>query len=161
MALGPSKPGEGAFGIRCAWERAISALGGDQSLGERSLGDVARTPALRVAYGAALGTAVLLMWVIGAVGLIGAEGDPFDVLYGGVIGVAAVGALVARFRPAGTERALYWAAVAQCLVVVVALILGKQHHPVSSTPEIVFSNGFFVVLWVVSARLVRRARTSG
>ncbi len=136
-------------------------LAGDQSLEERSPGGVSRTGGLRVAYGAVLGTAMLLMWVIGAVGLIGAEGDPFDLLYGGVIGVAAVGALVARFRPAGTERALYWAAVAQCLVVVVALISGKQHHPVSSTPEIVLSNGFFVALWVASARLFRRARTRG
>lgn len=133
-------------------------LAGNRPLEERSLSRVGWTRGLRVAYGAVLGTAMLLIWVIGAVGLIGVEGDPFDLLYGGVIGVAAVGALVARFRPAGMELALYWAAVAQCLVVVVALILGKQHHPVSSTPEIVLSNGFFVALWVASARLFRRAR---
>lgn len=133
-------------------------LAGNRPLEERSLSRVGRTRGLRVAYGAVLGTAMLLIWVIGAVGLIGVEGDPFDLLYGGVIGVAAIGALVVRFRPAGMELALYWAAVAQCLVVVVALILGKQHHPVSSTPEIVLSNGFFVALWVASARLFRRAR---
>ena len=158
---GPALAGEDVFGVHVHGRRAISILAGDQSLEERSLDDASRTGGLGVAYGAVLGTAMLLMWVIGAVGLIGAEGDPFDLLYGGVIGVAVVGALVARFRPAGTERALYWAAVAQCLVVVVALILGKQHHPVSSTPEIVLSNGFFVALWVGSARLFRRARTSG
>ena len=136
-------------------------LAGDQSSEGRSLDGVSRAGGLRAAYAVGLGTAMLLIWVIGAVGLIGAEGDPFDLLYGGVIGVAAVGALVARFRPAGMEQALHGAALAQCLVVVAALILGKQHHPVSSTPEIVLSNGFFVALWAASARLFRRARTRG
>ena len=133
----------------------MSLGAGDKGSG--SLG-VAWTWSPRIAFGAALGTAALLVWVIGAVGLIGAEGDPFDRLYAGVIAVAGVGALAARFRPAGMERALYGAAAAQILVVAAALIVGKQHHPVSSVPEIVLSNGFFVALWIASARLFRAVR---
>ena len=113
--------------------------------------------AYRFAVGASLATALLLVWVIGAVGLIGVEGDPFDRIYAGVLAVGGVGALIARFRPGGMARALVATAVAQALVVVIALIVGKQHVPVSSVREIVLSNAFFVALWLGSARLFRRA----
>jgi len=42
-----------------------------------------RAMTYRLAIGTALATALLLVWVIGAVGLIGVEGDPFDRTYGG------------------------------------------------------------------------------
>ena len=54
-------------------------------------------------------------------------------------------------------RALFATALAQALVVVIALIVGKQHVAVSSVPEIVLLNGFFVTLWLGSALLFRRA----
>ena len=111
----------------------------------------------RWAIGAALATALLLLWVIGAVGLIGVEGDPFDMIYGGVLAVGVTGALIARLRPRGMARAMVATAVAQALVVVIALIAGKHHVAVSSVPEIVLSNGFFVALWLGSAWLFRSA----
>ena len=113
--------------------------------------------AYRLAIFTAFATAFLLMWVIGAVGLIGAEGDPFDMIYGGVLAVGIIGALIARFQPQGMARAMVATALAQALVVVIALILGKHQVEVSSVPEIVLSNGFFVVLWLGSARLFRSA----
>ncbi len=113
--------------------------------------------AYRLGIFAAFGTAFLLMWVIGAVGLIGVEGDPFDMIYGGVLGVGVIGSLIARFKPHGMARAMVAVAVAQALVVVIALIIGKHHVEVSSVREIVLSNGFFTVLWLGSARLFRSA----
>ena len=113
--------------------------------------------AYRFALCAAVATPFLLLWVIGAVGLIGVEGDPFDRIYGGVIAVGIVGAMIARFRARGMARALVAAALAQALAAVIALAIGKQHSPVSSVVEILGLNGFFVVLWVVSARLFIRA----
>ena len=111
----------------------------------------------RLALGGALATALLLVWVIGAVGLIGVEGDPFDFMYGGVLAVGAVGAIIARIRPRGMARALVATALAQVLVTVIALMVGKQHSPVSSVVEILGLNSFFIALWLVSARLFRRA----
>lgn len=111
----------------------------------------------RLAVAAALGTALLLVWVIGAVGLIGIEGDPFDMAYGGVLAVGVIGAVIARFRPRGMACALVATALAQALVVVTALVIGKQHVAVSSVPEIVLSNGFFISLWLGSAWLFRSA----
>lgn len=113
--------------------------------------------AYRLGIGAALGTALLLLGVIGAVGLIGVEGDPFDRIYGGVLGVAFLGAAIARFRPRGMACAMIAAAIAQALVVVIALVVGKQHVEVSSVREIVGANGLFVGLWVVAAWLFGRA----
>jgi len=119
-----------------------------------------RTRTYRFAIGTALATALLLVWVIGAVGLIGVEGDPFDRIYGGVLAVAAIGAMVARLRPPGMARAMVATALAQVLVVVIALIAGKQHVAVSSVVEIVGSNGFFVMLWLGSAWLFRTTAQS-
>ena len=118
---------------------------------------ITTTKAYRLAIGGALATGFILFWVIGAVGLIGAEGDPFDMIYGGVIAVGIMGALIARFQPQGMARAMVATAVAQALVVVIALIAGKHQVEVSSVPEIVLSNGFFVALWLGSARLFRSA----
>ena len=118
---------------------------------------IVNTSPYRLAVITALGTALLLPWVIGAVGLIGVEGDPFDLIYGGVLAVGIIGAIVARLRPRGMARALFATALAQALVVVIALFVGKQHVAVSSVPEIVGSNGFFVALWLGSAWLFRRA----
>ena len=118
--------------------------------------------AYRLAIVAALATGLILLWIIGAVGLIGVEGDPFDRSYGGVLAVGVIGALIARFRPGGMARAMIAAALAQTLIAVIALIIGKQHSPVSSVVEILGLNGFFVVLWLVSARLfIRAARLRG
>ena len=113
--------------------------------------------AYRFALCAAIATPFLLLWIIGAVGLIGVEGDPFDRIYGGVIAVGVIGALVARFRSRGMARAMVAAASAQALASCIALIIGKQHSPVSSVIEILGLNGFFVVLWLVAARLFIRA----
>ena len=48
-------------------------------------------------------------------------------------------------------------AIAQGLVAAAALVAGLHRAPESSVPEILAVNGFFVVLWVGSALLFRRA----
>ncbi|WP_423930223.1 hypothetical protein [Candidatus Palauibacter sp.] len=113
--------------------------------------------AYRFAVGAALATAFILVWVIGAVGLIGVEGDPFDLLYAGVLAVGVIGAMIVRLKPRSMSRTLTAMALAQALVAVFALIAGKHRVAVSSVPEIVLLNGFFVALWLGSARLFRSA----
>ena len=113
--------------------------------------------AYRLAVGAALVTAFILVWVVGAVGLIGAEGAAADLMYVGVLAVGIIGAMIARLRPRAMARALFATALAQALVAVVALIAGKHQAAVSSVSEILISNGLFVALWVGSAWLFRSA----
>ena len=105
----------------------------------------------------ALATAFILVWLIGAVGVIGVEGDPFDLMYFGVLAVGIIGAITTRLQPHGMARALLATALAQALVTVIALIIGKHQSSVSSVPEILILNGFFIALFLGSARLFRNA----
>ena len=112
--------------------------------------------AYRAAVGLALGSAVLLGWVNGAVGIIGSEDNDANLMYGGVLVVGAIGAVIARFKPEGMARALFATALAQTLVAVIALV-GRMGSPYSGPLEIVTSNGFFVALFVGSAVLFSKA----
>ena len=115
----------------------------------------------RFAIVAAVATAFLLVWVIGAVGLIGAEGDPADRMYGGVLAVGLVGTFMARLRPHGMAWAMLATALAQAAVAAIALITGEHLSPVTSVAEILGSNALFVALWIGSAWLFRRAAREG
>lgn len=115
----------------------------------------------RAAAGVALATTLLLIWINGAVGVIGTEDDAINLLYGGVLGVGIVGAIIARFRSQGMMRALLATAVAQMLVAVIALLAGKHDLPHSSVSQILALNGGFAVLWIVSALLFRWASATG
>ena len=112
--------------------------------------------AYRAAVGLALGSALLLSWVNGAVGIIGSEDNDANLMYGGMLVVGAIGAVIARFKPEGMARALFATALAQTLVAVIALV-GRMGSPYSGPLEIVTSNGFFVALFVGSAVLFSKA----
>ena len=60
--------------------------------------------AYRLAIGATLVTSLLLVWVIGAVGLIGAEGDPFDLIYAGVLAIGIIGIQEQRLAVGNHQR---------------------------------------------------------
>lgn len=114
------------------------------------------TLAHRAAVGVALGTALLLVWVNLAVGVIGDEGNPANAMYLGVLAVGIVGAAVTRLRPRGMVRTMFATALAQALVAVIALALGLG-GPSTSALEIVGGNGMFVALFIASALLFRHA----
>src|SRR5687767_14981326 len=96
--------------------------------------------AYRAAIGVALAAAFILVWMNLAVGIIGSEDNPANLMYGGVLAVAIVGAVIARFQPYGMARALVATALAQALVAVIALIAGLGYTLILT--------GFFVALWL-------------
>ncbi|MDH4351413.1 MAG: hypothetical protein OEY20_06325 [Gemmatimonadota bacterium] len=130
-----------------AWTLLVGA-GLTYKLVARGMGNIA----YRAAVGVAVATALLLVWVNLAVGVIGNEGDPANLMYGGVIAVGIIGALLARFQPRGMARALFASALAQALVAVIALSAGLG-SPVSRPLEILVANGLFAALWGGSAWL--------
>ncbi|MDA1369940.1 MAG: hypothetical protein O2971_04140 [Proteobacteria bacterium] len=111
----------------------------------------------RYSLALALASSIFLLVLIGAVGVIGVEGDRFDLVYFGVVAIGIVAAIITRFRPRGMAIALFSMATAQALVAVMALIIGKQHVEVSSVTEILGLNGFFVALFLGPAMLFLRA----
>ena len=58
----------------------------------------------RLAVAVALGTALLLVWLNLAVGLIGDEKNPANLMYVGVLAIGVVGAIAARLEPRGMAR---------------------------------------------------------
>lgn len=114
--------------------------------------------AYRVAVGFALFAGLFLIWVNGAVGIIGSENNEINLLYFGVIAVGIIGALIARFRAEGMTLTLFAMAIAQAIVAVIALFTGMAEAKGSSVIEIIGVNGFFITLFVVSALLFWYAR---
>lgn len=105
----------------------------------------------------AMGTGLFLIWSALAMGVNGREGDPFERIYLGVLAVGIVGAIASRFQPRGMAGALIATAVAQTLVVVIALVLGKQDEGATSVLEIVAVNGFFILMFLLSGWLFQRS----
>lgn len=109
----------------------------------------------RVAVGFALFTGLFLIWTNLAVGIVGSEDNPANLMYFGVIIVGIFGALMARFQSDGMARTMFSMAIAQVLVAAIVLAAGLYQTPPSTVLDILGVNGFFVVLFVVSALLFR------
>lgn len=112
--------------------------------------------AYRGGAGVALLTAVLIVWLTCAVGIIGNEANPANAMYFGVLLVALLGSLLARFRPAGMSMAMYAAAAAVAVVGAIALV-GGMAAPEGGPIEVVGATGMFVVLFAGSAVLFQQA----
>lgn len=126
------------------------------------------TIAYRAAVGMAVVTALILVWINGAVGIIG--DGPVNVLYAGVLVVGFIGVLIANFQPLGMARALVATAIAQMLVPVIAFTIWKTgwqdllidpnspHPPFDpGVVQVFILNGVFATMFVGSALLFRNA----
>lgn len=109
----------------------------------------------RLAIGFALFTGFFLLWVNGAVGVIGSETNPVNLLYFGVIAVGIIGAFIARFQATGLSYTMFAMAITQALVAVIAIIRGYYPNSESAVFEIIAVNGFFIMLFIISALLFR------
>ncbi len=112
-------------------------------------------PVFNHAVAMAVGTALLLIWMNGAVGIIGSADNDANLMYGGVLAVGIAGAFLARFRPRGMALALFATALAQAVVTGIAIITGAG-TPGSTPSELVLLNGLFIALWAGSGWLFRR-----
>lgn len=111
----------------------------------------------RIAVGMTCATGFLLVWANAAVGIIGTENNPVNMLYFGVLLIGFFGAIITRFQPKGMSFALFGTALAHTLATATVLI-GNYYDP-SVTPvmEIVILNGFFIMLWTGSGFMFRYA----
>jgi hypothetical protein len=114
----------------------------------------------RAAVGVAVGAGLLLIWGNLAVGFIGSEDNPANLLYGAVLAVGLIGAIAARFRPLGMARAMLAAALTQFLVPFVAMAIWRPEANLGMFQVLALNTGF-AGLWVVSGWLFRRASTIG
>ncbi len=110
----------------------------------------------KVALGIALMTALLVLWINLAVGIIGEPDNLANLMYVGVLVVGIVGAIIARFQPQQMAIALFATAVAQILVASITAILGLGFPPTPSQSLLIL-NAILIGLWVGSALLFRKA----
>ena len=123
----------------------LAAACGAVELGARMRANLA----YRGAVGLAVAAAFLLVFVNLAVGIIGSENNPANLMYAGVLAIALVGALAARGQPAGMVHGMVATALAQAAVGVVALVVGLD----AALPlDLAFG-----ALWLGAAWLFRRA----
>jgi hypothetical protein len=115
------------------------------------------TVAYRAALGVALVTAFVLVWM----NFIQAADDinPDAVMYLVVPLVGIIGAAIARFQPKGMARALFATALAQALVLAIALMTRNPQGTSWTAPVLrgFALNAVFVLLFFGSALLFRTA----
>lgn len=104
--------------------------------------------AYRAAVATTTGTAFLLTWANLAVGFIGDEENPANLMYAAILALVLLGALAVRFRPRAMAVLTVMAAVAQMAAGIVGLAIDTR----VVGPTIVFS-----ALWLIAAWLFRVA----
>ncbi len=107
--------------------------------------------AYRAAVGLALAAGFFLIWANGAVGILGDEGEPPNMMFHGVILIGVLGAALSRFRSKEMAAAMLVTALAQVSAGMVALIAGW-----GNMMEIGLTMGF-AAPWLLSAALFHRA----
>lgn len=102
---------------------------------------------------------LFLIWANLAVGIIGSEDNPINVVYFGVIFLGAIGATIARFRPRGLSTTLFAMAILMGLIYVVLLSYGLIQGldlTFTDVASLFAIHGLFITLFTISAILLRR-----
>jgi hypothetical protein len=143
------------------WDETDFIVFGAMLLGACGACELAARMTGNTAYRAAVAVAVvaafILVWMNLAVGIIGSEDNPANLMYSGVLAVAILGGLMVRFQPHGMARVLAATALAQALVGIIALMAGLGSTGANWPRVIVVLTGFFAALWLISAWLFRKA----
>ncbi|MEQ5788879.1 hypothetical protein J3454_13350 [Erythrobacter sp. NFXS35] len=124
-------------GVGLAFEMAVRASG---------------SMAYRAGAAVALGLCLLLLWANAAVGIVGSEDEPVNLLFNLIPLLALFGAIGARFRASGMAVAMAATAGAQVLVGIGLQMAGHFTW--------VFT-GIWAAGWLFSAWLFRRAAGKG
>lgn len=111
----------------------------------------------RFGAGLAVLGSVLLLWLTGAVGIIGSEDHPSNLLYPGVIGLAFVGAVASRFHAGGLSLTMASVAAVQIVIGILAVLLGWGEGSENWPRPVILLSIFFGLIWLASAALFRRA----
>jgi uncharacterized membrane protein YoaK (UPF0700 family) len=131
----------------------FAIVGGTFELAVRASGN----RAYRGGAAVALITAFLLVWINLAVGIIGDENNPVNLMFFGVIAVAMVGSIAARFRAGGMARSMIAAALFQVLIGVGVFALGISASEPPGAIGLLLLIESFAVGWFASAWLFRMA----
>ncbi len=149
------------FSAEMNWDETDFIVFGAMLLGVGGLFELAvrasRSLAFRLGVALALLAGFALVWINLAVGLIGSEDNPANLLYFALLALGLVGGALIRFEASGMARILVGMALAQALVGAAALLFGWGADAPSFPRAIIVLTGFFAGLWLAAAWLFRRA----
>lgn len=111
----------------------------------------------RIGAGFAVLACVLLLWINAAVGIIGSEDHPANLLYLAVIAGVFVGAVAGRFRAAALAVTMAAAAGLQLAIGALAVLQGWGEGSENWPRPVVVLSIVFALLWLASSTLFRRA----
>jgi hypothetical protein len=113
--------------------------------------------AYRLGAGLAVLVSFLLIWVNGAVGVIGDEDNPANLMFVAIIMIAAAGAVAARFEARGMARAMTIAFVLNAAIALLAPVYGWGADEPPGTAGLTMLIGGFAAMWALSAALFAKA----
>lgn len=111
----------------------------------------------RIGAGLAVLATVLLLWINAAVGIIGSEDHPANLLYLVVIAAAFLGAVASRFRAGGLSQSMVCAAALQTAIGILAVARGWGQGSDNWPWSVIVLGILLALIWLASASLFRRA----
>jgi len=114
---------------------------------------MSRNSSYRAGMAVAVVTGFFLAWLNLAVGIIGNEDNPANLMFGGVFAVGIIGALMTRFRACGMAITMVATMLTQALVAIIAMTVLNT----GLGNDALALMGVFGPLWLLSAWLFRKA----
>jgi hypothetical protein len=115
----------------------------------------------RAGFGIAVVTGFMTVWVNLAVGMFGSEQNPLNLMFAGVLLVAAMGSLFVKFRTSGMASAMAVTGLTQLLAAGIGLMVGLSGGTDErGGPSIFLEAGLtagFALPWLVASGLFRIA----
>ncbi|MBI1400740.1 hypothetical protein [Hyphomonas sp.] len=119
----------------------ITAFGGVFVMGLRA----SNSWSYRAGFALALLTGLAVIWSALAVGIVGDEGDPADLMYAAILFGGFVAACAVRFSPGGMRRSLYALSTATGAASLAAIsVAGNAQAPVMLMFHTVIAGGFAI-----------------
>ena len=131
----------------------FAIVGGALELAIRASGNTC----YRIGAAVAIATSFLLVWINLAVGIIGNENNPLNLMFFGVIAAALIGGIVARFKAHGMARATSIAGGIQCSIGLGVLAFNAGASEPPGPVGLFLLIEFFAAAWFLSAWLFRKA----
>jgi hypothetical protein len=138
---------------------AILMIGGVGLLFELGI-RASRSWAYRGGIALGLAAGFLAIWINLAVGIVGNEDNPINLVFMGVVALGIAGALVARGEARLMVRAMVVPAVVQAAIGATVFVFNASAEPPGRVGLLILIEGF-ALLWLGSALLFRRAGGAG
>ena len=116
--------------------------------------------AYRAGAALALAAGFLTVWINGAVGIIGNEDNPANVVFAGVVAIAIAGSIVAAAKAPLMVRAMAVAGTAQGLIGIIVFASDAGASAPPGPVKLLILIEAFAALWFASALLFRKAAYS-